>query len=252
MRSTSERVGSAIRMPSVRARHAIPLAVLAAVAALTSCDKSITVPSTSLPAITPVSVDANAGTWKMLVLTSPDQVVVPDPAATSSMAYQAELTSLKAAQAAMTAAQRAEVQYWTGAGVLRWNEIERELVARYNLPPAPKPDGSYPLPDAENPFGDPNFPFANPPYASRAYSYVSVAQYEALKAAWHYMNIYNRPSPYITDSGIQSLMPETGLPAYPSYDAVLSGVTAEMLKLLFPAALEEITRHAADQRNAAL
>ena len=102
----------------------------------------------------------------------------------------------------MTDAQRAAVQYWTGAGVLRWNEIERELVARFNLPPAPRADGSYPLPDAENPFGDPNFPFANPPYASRAYSYVSVAQYEALKAAWFYKYKFNRPAPSKTDAAV--------------------------------------------------
>src|SRR6185503_14728865 len=38
----------------------------------------------------------------------------------------------------------------------------------------------------------------------------------------------------------------------PSEDAVLSGVTADMLKLLFPAAVEEITLKAAEQRNAAL
>ena len=47
-------------------------------------------------------------------------------------------------------------------------------------------------------------------------------------------------------------MPATDLPAYPSEDAVLSGVTADMLKLLFPAAVEEITLKAAEQRNAAL
>jgi hypothetical protein len=47
-------------------------------------------------------------------------------------------------------------------------------------------------------------------------------------------------------------MPTTDLPAYPSEDAVLSGVTAELLKLLFPTSVEEITEKAADQRNAAL
>ncbi|HEX6909799.1 MAG TPA: phosphatase PAP2 family protein, partial [Longimicrobium sp.] len=47
-------------------------------------------------------------------------------------------------------------------------------------------------------------------------------------------------------------VPVGGLPAYPSEDAVLSAVTAEMLKLLFPAAVEEITRRAAEQREAAV
>jgi hypothetical protein len=47
-------------------------------------------------------------------------------------------------------------------------------------------------------------------------------------------------------------MPVSDLPAYPSEDAVLSGVTVEMLKVLFPAAVQEITLKAAEQRNAAL
>jgi hypothetical protein len=81
---------------------------------------------------------------------------------------------------------------------------------------------------------------------------VSVAQYEALKAAWHYKYLYNRPSPYQVDNAIKALMPETNLPAYPSEDAVMSGAAADMLKALFPAAVEEITLKAAEQRNAAL
>ncbi|HZM52420.1 MAG TPA: phosphatase PAP2 family protein, partial [Vicinamibacteria bacterium] len=120
-----------------------------------------------------------------------------------------------------------------------------------DLPPAPR-NGTYPAPDPENPFADPNFPFGNPPYAARAYSYVSLAQYEALKVAWFYKYQYNRPSPSKVDSGVQALMPTTDLPAYPSEDAVLSGVSAELLKILFPTSTEEITRRAAEQREAAL
>ncbi len=79
-----------------------------------------------------------------------------------------------------------------------------------------------------------------------------VAQFEALKVAWDYKYQYNRPSPSKVDGSIQALMPTGDLPAYPSEDAVLSGVSAEMLKLLFPAAVEEITRKAGEQREAAL
>ena len=125
--------------------------------------------------------------------------------------------------------------------MLRWNQVMRELVARYNLPPAPRDNGTYVFPDANNPFADPQFPFANPPYAARAYSYVSVAQFEALKVAWYYKFLYNRPAPSQVDGGVQALLPASDVPAYPSEDAVLSGVSAEMLKLLFPAAVEEIT-----------
>ena len=188
----------------------------------------------------------------MIVLTGPTQVDVPAPAPTSSEAYQAELAAIKSAQATITDAQRQAIDYWAGGGVLRWNQVMRELVARYNLPPAPRDNGSYPAPDANNPFADPQFPFANPPYSVRAYSYVSVAQFEALKVAWHYKFLYDRPAPSQVDGGVQALLPASGVPSYPSEDAVLSGVSTEMLRLLFPAAVEEITRKAAEQREAAL
>jgi hypothetical protein len=249
MRSTSERLA-----PRLRRLHralAGAVAVLVVALPLGSCDGTID-PTEVLPPLDPASVDAGAGAWRMLVLTGPEQIAVAAPAAVTSAAYRAELEAVKAAQQGVTDAQRRAVRYWSGGGVLRWNEIERALVARYNLPPAPRADGSYPLPDAENPFADPAFPFANPPYAARAYSYVSVAQYEALKAAWHWKYRYDRPSPARVDAAITTVVRPSDLPAYPSEDAVLSGVTAEMLKLLFPAAVEEITRRAAEQREAAV
>jgi hypothetical protein len=152
----------------------------------------------------------------------------------------------------LTPEQRRNVEYWSKGGVVRWNEILLELVARADLPPAPAADGSYPAPDSNNPFADPRFPFANPPYAARAYSYVTVAQFDALKSAWHYKYLYGRPAPSAVDSGVKALVATNGLPSYPSEDAVVSGVTAELLKLLFPADLELITRKAGEQRLAAL
>ncbi len=231
---------------------AASLLVALTLGVVTSCNKDIELEE-QLSALTPADIDVDAGTWDMIVLNTVDQIVVPAPADlnVASDAYKADLASIKDLQSKLTDAQRKSIEYWSGGGIMRWNQKMRELVARYNLPPAPRADGTYPAPDAENPFGDPNFPFANPPYAARAYSYVSVAQYEALKAAWHWKYVHNRPSPYVNDSGIKALMPQTGLPAYPSEDAVMSAVSAEMLKALFPVAVEEITLMAADQRNAA-
>jgi hypothetical protein len=200
----------------------------------------------------PASADANAGNWRMIVLTGPTQFAVPAPSAVTSGAYQSELTAIKAGQASLTDAQREAIDYWSAGGVLRWNQILRELVARYNLPPAPRDNGTYVFPDPNNPFADPQFPFANPPYAVRAYSYVALAQFEALKVAWHYKYQYNRPSPSRVDPGVQALMPTTDLPAYPSEDAVLSGVSTELLRVFFPGAVEEITMRAGEQREAAL
>jgi hypothetical protein len=188
----------------------------------------------------------------MIVLTSPGQIAVAAPTPVTSPAYVAELDAIKLSQANLTSAQRQAIAYWSGGGVMRWNQILRELVARYNLPPAPKDEGGYPVPDAENPFGDPAFPFANPVYAARAYSYVGAAQYDALKSAWYWKFLYNRLSPAKNDKAISAIMPVSDLPSYPSEDAVISGVTVDMLKTLFPAAVEEITLKAAEQRNAAI
>ena len=196
--------------------------------------------------------DAGASTWQMIVLSSPAQIAVPAPGTTAGPDYQAELNAIRNAQTRLTRADRKAMEYWSAGGVLRWNEIMLELVSRANLPPAPAPDGTYPVPDANNPFADPQFPFGNPPYAARAYSYVAVAQYEALKAAWYYKFLYNRLGPAHIDNRIRSLMPATGVPSYPSEDAVVSGVTAELLKLLFPTAVEQITLKAGEQRRAAL
>lgn len=216
-----------------------------------SCSKEVDSDEELFP-LSPSDEDADAGTWDLVGLTSITQVAVPAPAAITSDAYLAELAAIKDMQSKLNDSQRDIIEYWSAGGVLRWNQIFRELVARYNLPPAPRADNTYPAPDAENPFADPNFPFSNPPYAARAYSYASAAQYDALKAAWHYKYQYNRPAPYKTDAAIQSLMPESDLPAYPSEEAVMSGAAADILKSMFPAALEEITLRAAEQRNAAL
>jgi len=209
---------------------------------------------TLVPAIVAAQTgtDANAGTWQMIVLTGPSQFPVAAPSATTSLDYQAEIASIKNAQAHLTTDQRATIDYWKTGGVLRWNEILRELVARADLPPAPALDGTYPVPDANNPFADPQYPFGNPPYAARAYSYVSVAQFEALKIAWYYKYLYSRSSPAVVDRSVQALAPTSDLPSYPSEDAVVSGVTAELLKLLFPTSVEEITLKAGQQRQAAL
>jgi hypothetical protein len=223
----------------------------AALIVAAGCDKSVS-PVEILPPLEPSSVEPTAGSWAMILLAGPEQFPVAAPAAITSASYLSELDAIRTSQANLTSAQRSAIEYWSGGGVMRWNQILRELVARYNLPPAPRDEGGYPVPDAENPFGDPAFPFANPVYAARAYSYVSAAQYDALKAAWYWKYKYNRLSPAKNGTGINAVMPISELPSYPSEDAVISGVTVEMLKTLFPAAYEEITLKAAEQRNAAL
>lgn len=216
-----------------------------------SCNKDVATQE-NLYAFTPSNVDANAGTWKPVYMTSNSQVVVPAPVAVTDPAYVTELATVKQFQNLLNDDKRNAINYWSGGGVLRWNQIFRELVARYNLPPAPLADNTYPAPDVNNPFADPQFPFANPPYAARAYSYVSAAMYDALKAAWYYKYQFNRQAPYQVDNTIKPLMPQVNLPAYPSEEAVMSGVAQTILSAMFPAAVEEITLKAGEHRNVAL
>ena len=221
---------------------------------LVSCSKDITGRTDNLPALNPQDNDISAGSWKTILLSRPDTFEVAAPAATTSGTYIGELNEIKGLQQNLTAAQKEIVKYWSAGAVLRWNEILRELVARHNLPPYQNEDGSYPLPSAANPFNYPQFPFSNPPYAARAYAYVSAAQYDALISAWHYKMSYNRQAPYKIDSliNIHKLLPASDLPSYPSEDAVIAGVTAEMMKMLFPTEIAFIEQKAAEAELARL
>ncbi|MDI1305703.1 MAG: phosphatase PAP2 family protein, partial [bacterium] len=86
------------------------------------------------------------------------------------------------------------------------------------------------------------------PYAARAYAYVSAAQYDAMIATWHYKKLYNRAAPFTVDATLPVLIPKSSLPSYPSEDAVLAGVTVELLKLLFPTEIAYIQEKAEEQK----
>jgi hypothetical protein len=211
-----------------------------------SCSKAVTERTENAPALQPSNIDLNAGAWKTVLLTKPDQFHVAAPLATNSPGYVGELNEIKGLQQNITRDQAEGVKYWGAGSVLRWNEILRELVAKYNLPPYQNQDGTYPIPSAANPFAYPLFPFSNPPYAARAYAYIAAAQYDALVSAWHYKKLYNRSAPYKVDRGVKALVPESELPSYPSEDAVVAGVTAEMMKLFFPTEVAYIEEKAAE------
>ncbi|MEN9960742.1 MAG: hypothetical protein RL045_994, partial [Bacteroidota bacterium] len=195
---------------------------------LWSCDKSVL--ESVIEPYAPAKVDEMAGNWKTFILTSPTEVVVP--ALNSDAAYKKEVDSVKALE--ITTDQIAAVQYWGAGAVLRWNEIARELAARYNIPPAANAAGVYPVPNAADPLADPKFPFANPPYTARALAYLSVAQYDALVSAWKYKYQYNRPAPYVLDATIKPFLPISTMPSYPSEDAVVAQASYVILLAMFP------------------
>ena len=213
---------------------------------LVACDKSVS--ETVIEPYAPAKMDEAAGNWKTFVLTSPTEVLVP--ALNSDAAYKKEVDSLKSI--VLTTDQKAAVQYWGAGAVLRWNEIARELAARYNLPPAANAAGVYPVPNPADPLADPKFPFANPPYTARALAYLSVAQYDALVSAWKYKYQYNRPAPSVLDASIKPLLPVSALPAYPSEDAVVAQASYVILLAMFPGEGPFLNAKLAEAKNVPL
>ena len=162
------------------------ISIITGISFLTSCSKKIEEANLLYPAINPTKPDANAGTWKPILLTAANEFTIAAPVATTSPDYIVQLNEIKSFQNKITPEERQLVNYWGAGAVLRWNEIMRELVAKHNVPPQQNADGTYPIPNAANPLAYPTFPFANPPYAARAYAYLSSAQYDACIAAYYY------------------------------------------------------------------
>lgn len=216
---------------------------------LSSCKKDVVEDNQNYRALEPFNLDVKAGDWKPFLAGTSADYLLPAPDAVNSTAYQNELKELKTISANLTNEQKEVINYWKAGSVLRWNEIMRELVAKRNLPPYQKDDGTYPAPSAANPFSYPHFPFSNPPYAARAYAYLSIAQYDALIMAWKFKAQYNRQAPYKVDAGIQVAIPKSDLPSYPSEDAVISGASFELMKLLFPADIAFVTQKAEEEKN---
>jgi PAP2 superfamily len=214
------------------------------------CDKTVTEPIKE--SYIPAKLDENAGTWKVYILTSSSEVAVAEPKAATDVVYLKELDSLKnKIMPVLTPANKDAVAYWGAGAVYRWNEIARELAARYNLAPAYNAElGKYPVPDATNPLADPKFPFANPPYTARMLAYLSVAQYDALVSTWNYKYKYNRKAPSKNDASISALLPVSDLPSYPSEDAVVAGASYTILVAMFPGEVPYLEAKLAEAKNA--
>jgi hypothetical protein len=199
----------------------------------------------------PVSLDTLGGTWKTIHLSSSSEITVPAPQPISSAAYRAELDQVVSLQQSLSSEDNRIISRWKSSGVIKWNEVARELVAVYNIPPEANADGTYPVPSAANPGAYPKFPFANPPYAARAYSYLHTAMYDALVAVWKYKFQFKRMSPAVNDSRIKSLETvQAGLPSYPSEDAAVAQVAYRMLKVLFPNDTVMLQQMASEQKKA--
>ena len=222
-----------------------------AIFAIFACNKNIEEPTKD--AYVAADLDTKAGAWKTMILATPTDVTIADPKDISSAEYKAEIDKLKATIAALTSEEKTAVTYWGAGSVYRWNEIARELCAKYNLAPAANADGTYPVPNADstkkNPNYYPKFPFANPPYAARALAYLSVAQYDALVATGHYKAKYNRSAVSKNDASVATLLPVSDAPTYPSESAVVAAASYTVLVAMFPGEVPYLNTKLAEAQN---
>ena len=231
-------------------KNILPFLITAGLFVL-ACDKDVQNPFVEPYAA--ANLDDKAGTWKTYILASANELPVAEPKPVTDGDYLKELDSLKNYfSASLSSEKRSAIEYWGAGSVYRWNEIARQLAAKYNLPPASNAEGKYPLPDAANPLKDPKFPFANPPYTSRALAYLTVAQYDALVTSWNYKYKYNRKAPYKVDSSVKNLLPSTELPSYPSEAAVVAASSFIVLSAMFPGEVPFLESKLAENKNAML
>lgn len=170
------------------------------------------------------SVSEVAG-WKTWVLSSADQVKVPVPPADGSPERTAELDEVKKLAAERTAETEEQVKRWSGEIPTEpWTVINNEYIASQAK---------------------------DPPLSSRNLAYTHVAMYDAMVAAYHWKDVYQREAP----EGIRTLVDAGGVPSYPSEHAAIAGAASRVLSHLYPnkpgPRLDELAEQAADSRVAA-
>lgn len=210
----------------VRTKRALVAIVLVSVLVAVSASACLTSTNTSTSSGGVVlAAEPTGGSWKPFVLNSSDAIrSLPPPSRDSSQVTQ-EVNELKALQQNRTPAVNESIGYWNNGSVVRWNEIARSLVIKTGT---------------------------SGPMASRVYALVSVAQYDALVAAWNNKYLYNRSSPHDSDPSIQPAVQTTSDPAYPSDHAAVAGASAAVLTYLYPNETAWLSRQAAADEESRL
>ncbi|MGZ4939402.1 MAG: vanadium-dependent haloperoxidase [Halobacteriota archaeon] len=172
-----------------------------------------------------LAAEPTGGSWKPFVLNSSDAVRSTPPPSQGSAQYNQDLNELKALQLNRTPQINENITYWNNGSVVRWNEIARDLVVKNNT---------------------------LSPVDSRVYALLTVAQYDALVAAWNNKYTFNRSSPHELDSSIQPAVQTTSDPAYPSDHAAVAGASAAVLSYLYPNETAWISKQAAADEESRL
>jgi membrane-associated phospholipid phosphatase len=151
--------------------------------------------------------EPSGGSWRPILLSSPDTIKVPPPPAEASDQEKAETDELLKLQKERTEQSAETARFWNAGACVRWNEIARDFVAKHR---------------------------ASHPMASRAYALLSVAQYDALVATWHGKYQYGRRTPHDRSAAITPLFAAPRDPVYPSEHAAVAAASAAVLAYLFP------------------
>ena len=147
--------------------------------------------------------EPTAGKWKTWVLESSSEVRVPPPPKDGSASANRDSELLRAAVDGRTGAdESAARRFSANPAVKPWLEENMRLV-------------SYEPKDV--------------PASSRAYSYTSVAMYDAVVAALHWKYVYRRKAP-----GGDSVIVRSPDPSYPSEHAAIAGAASRVLAYLYP------------------
>ena len=74
------------------------IVVAAFITIFVGCNKDVEGRTENIAALQPVNIDLNAGTWKPVLLTAPDEFAVPAPSATTTPDYIAQVNEIKSFQ----------------------------------------------------------------------------------------------------------------------------------------------------------
>ncbi|MEO7841133.1 MAG: phosphatase PAP2 family protein [Anaerolineales bacterium] len=165
--------------------------------------------------------EPTGGNWTPILLGSPDAIRLAAPPAANLPEEQTEIEELIEFQKQRTNETQTKVEFWNAGANVRWNEIARDLVAKHRTVP---------------------------PMAARLYALLSVAQYDALVAAWNNKYFYNRQAPETVTSRLNPLVVIHADPVYPSEHATVAAASAAVLAYYYPDEVEflesKVTEHA--------